>query len=88
VGYVVDGLRAAERAGAAMEVRPEVMRGSSAEVQRRLADSIWTACESWYRQNSEGRVVNNWPGFMTEYRRATRRFDSSQYREVRAAADS
>ncbi len=83
VGYVVDALRAARSSAAAMEVRPEVQRWSSAAVQRRLQDSIWTACESWYRQNSEGRVVNNWPGFMTEYRRHTRTFDPSEYREVR-----
>ena len=85
VGYVVDSLRAAGRAGAAWDVRPEVMRWSSAAVQQRLQDSIWTACDSWYRQNSEGRVVNNWPGFMTEYRRATRSFDAGEYREVRPA---
>jgi hypothetical protein len=61
------------------------MRWSTAAVQQRLQDSIWTACESWYRQNSEGRVVNNWPGFMSEYRRATRSFDAGEYREVRPA---
>lgn len=88
VGYVVDGLRAARSAEAALEVRPEVQRSSSEAVQRRLEDSIWTACESWYRQNSEGRVVNNWPGFMIEYRRATRSFDPAEYREVRAVTDS
>ncbi|MGI8749674.1 MAG: flavin-containing monooxygenase [Thermoleophilaceae bacterium] len=84
VGYVVDSLRAARSAGSALEVRPEVQRWSGQAVQRRLQNSIWTACESWYGQNSEGRVVNNWPGLMTEYRRRTRSFDPTEYREVRA----
>ena len=85
VGYVVDSLRAARSSGAALEVRPEVQRWSSEAVQRRLQDSIWTACENWYRQGSEGRVVNNWPGLMAEYRHRTRRFDAAEYREVKPA---
>ncbi len=85
VGYVVDSLRAARSAGAALEVRPEVQRWSSEAVQRRLQHSIWTACENWYREGTEGRVVNNWPGFMSEYRHRTRSFDATEYREVKPA---
>jgi cation diffusion facilitator CzcD-associated flavoprotein CzcO len=86
VGYVMESLRMADRTGAALDVREEVQRWSSEVVQHRLRTSIWTACDSWYRQGSEGRVVNNWPGFMGEYRRATRSFDETEYREVRPAA--
>jgi cation diffusion facilitator CzcD-associated flavoprotein CzcO len=39
-----------------------------------------------YREAGSGRVVNNWPGFMTEYVRATRRLRPEEYREVRPAA--
>jgi cation diffusion facilitator CzcD-associated flavoprotein CzcO len=85
VGYVTESLRAADRSGAALDVREEVQRWSAEAVQHRLRTSIWTACDSWYRQGSEGRVVNNWPGFMAEYRKATGSFDAAEYREVRPA---
>jgi hypothetical protein len=48
-------------------------------VQRRLRDSVWTACESWYRVGGTGRVTNNWPGQMVEYVRATRRARPEDY---------
>jgi hypothetical protein len=40
------------------------------EIQSRLAGSVWTTCQSWYR-NATGRVVTNWPGKAKEYRRRT-----------------
>jgi len=79
VAYVSGALRAARTAGAPLDLRPEVQRWSGDLVQDRLRDSIWTACDSWYRQDGAGRVVNNWPGLMAEYRRATREFDPSEY---------
>ena len=79
-------LRATRAAGAPLDLRPEVQQWSGELVQSRLRDSIWTACDSWYRQDGQGRVVNNWPGFMSEYRKLTREFDQSEYVEVPAAA--
>ncbi|OZM72332.1 4-hydroxyacetophenone monooxygenase [Amycolatopsis antarctica] len=64
--------------GRVAEVRPEVERRWDAEIQGRLARSVWTRCSSWYR-NSHGRVVTNWPGRTREYRRRTRRFASADY---------
>jgi cation diffusion facilitator CzcD-associated flavoprotein CzcO len=84
VGYAIDALRATRRLGvAALEVRPEVQSASSARVQERLHGSVWTTCENWYRTES-GRVTNNWPGYMIEYVRATRRVKLDEYRPVRA----
>ncbi|MBA2241128.1 MAG: hypothetical protein H0W09_07810 [Solirubrobacterales bacterium] len=79
-GYVVDALRALGRAGGgSMSVRPEVQASSSAALQERLGNSVWTQCESWYRKDGDGRVVGNWPGLMLEYQRATRSVDPSEY---------
>ena len=79
VRYVSGALRAQREARAPLDLRPEVQARSGERVQSRLRDSIWTACDNWYRQDGEGRVVNNWPGFMSEYRRLTREFDRSEY---------
>ena len=78
VGYVMDALRLIIQRRAALAVKPEIQRASSDVVQARLRDSVWTACDSWYR-NSEGRVVNNWPGFMGEYERLVARVDPAEY---------
>jgi hypothetical protein len=57
-----------------------VQRDFDREMQDRLGTSVWTSgCTSWYRTRS-GRVVNNWPGLVSEYRRRTRRFDPAAYR--------
>jgi cation diffusion facilitator CzcD-associated flavoprotein CzcO len=58
------------RAAAAIDVRPEVE-----------AESAWTACDSWYRDQS-GRIVANWPGYMREYEAAVRVLDPSEFRFV------
>ena len=64
--------------GGQAEVRAEAEARWDAEVQRRLEHSVWTRCQSWYR-NASGRVVSNWPGRTHEYRRRTRRFDVENY---------
>ncbi|MFF5051626.1 flavin-containing monooxygenase [Micromonospora sp. NPDC000663] len=64
--------------GEPLEVRPEVAADYDAELQRRLAASVWTACRSWYR-TATGRIVTNWPGMAAEYRRRTARLDPADY---------
>ncbi|WP_449066353.1 flavin-containing monooxygenase [Planomonospora algeriensis] len=55
-----------------MEVRPEAMDAWRRRLERALDDMVWQAgCTSWYK-NAAGRVVNNWPGPTTLYRRLTR----------------
>lgn len=61
-----------------LDVRPEVARRYDDEVQRRLAHTAWTGCRSWYR-DSAGRVVNNWPGLVSEYDRRTRTLSRADY---------
>jgi cation diffusion facilitator CzcD-associated flavoprotein CzcO len=86
VRYAVDAIRHSLRSGAALDVRPEVQEQSSRRIQERLRDSVWASCRNWYRDDGTGRVVNNWPGFMVEYVRATRAIRPEEYREVRPAA--
>jgi cation diffusion facilitator CzcD-associated flavoprotein CzcO len=74
VGDYVDHLR---RTGTRLDVRADVERAHDEKVQRRLRDSVWTRCSSWYRTAS-GRITTNWPGLGIEYRRAAR-FDPADY---------
>ena len=84
--YVVEALRTLRRVpGAYLDVRPQAQDQFSREVQGRLEGSVWAGCNSWYRDES-GRIVNNWPGFVSEYRRRTRRLDLADYRLVPTAA--
>lgn len=80
IGYVVEAVRELRRTRARwMDVRGDVQTAFNEEVQRRLADSVWTAgCNSWYRTES-GKVTNNWAGFVTEYRRRTKRPDPADF---------
>lgn len=62
----------------AVEVRQEVQDAYNAELDRRLADLAWGAVpDSWYLQ--AGRVVNNWVGRTTEYRRRTNHADLADF---------
>jgi cation diffusion facilitator CzcD-associated flavoprotein CzcO len=71
---------------AALDVRPEVQRASAARVQAKLRRSVWAQCESWYRLGGDGRITHNWPGLITEYRRATRTFRPADVRLLHRAA--
>lgn len=82
--YIVDAVRQLrDRDLAWIDVREDVHRAFADEMQRRLAGSVWESCDSWYRAPS-GRITNNWPGLMTEYRARTARVRPSRYRAVRA----
>ncbi|TQM15438.1 alpha/beta hydrolase fold domain-containing protein [Pseudonocardia kunmingensis] len=78
IGYVRQALELLRAGAGPLAVRPEVAERSDAELQQRLAHSVWTGCRSWYRTAS-GRVVNNWPGTMREYAKRTRTLDVSDY---------
>ena len=60
------------RRAASVSVRAEVEAASDREVQAAFAGTAWTQCDSWYRDES-GRIVANWPGYMTRVRRAPAR---------------
>ena len=56
-----------------MQVRPEVVPGFMAEIDRRSEGSVWeSGCHSWYLDDA-GRNRTLWPGSVREYeRRLTR----------------
>jgi cation diffusion facilitator CzcD-associated flavoprotein CzcO len=72
------------RDGGSIAVRPEVEETFDDEVQRRLADSVWGGCASWYRDDG-GRITTNWPGTVTEYKQRTARIQPAAF-EIRPSA--
>jgi cation diffusion facilitator CzcD-associated flavoprotein CzcO len=83
--YVVRLLRAlADRPGTGLDVREDVAERFDREVQARLGDSVWSACQSWYR-DSGGRISTNWPGPVWEYDRRTRHAGLADYRVLPAS---
>ena len=62
-----------------IELRPEVEAASYAELQRRVASTVWASgCASWY-VTDDGRVDTIWPGTTTEYWWRARRFRPERY---------
>ena len=80
-GYLRQALEQVRARGAgAIEVRPEVEAASDREVQSRFPGTAWTRCDSWYRDDDAGgRIVANWPGYMSEYLDRTRELDPSEF---------
>jgi len=77
--YIRQALSAVRRrGGGAIEVRREVEAASDRELQARFAGTAWTQCDSWYRDDT-GRIVTNWPGYMTDYAERVRELDPSDY---------
>ncbi len=83
LNYVVGALREMRRRRLrTLELRPEVQARTYAEVQARLANTVWASgCRSWYLTES-GRNDTLWPGSTFEYWRRTLRFDPAAYRAV------
>jgi hypothetical protein len=82
--YIRQALQYVRDSGAAaITVRREVEEASDREVQQRFGGTAWTECDSWYR-NESGRIIANWPGYMTEYFERTRVLDPSEYALVEA----
>lgn len=73
------------RRAAALEVRREVEAASDRELQARFSGTAWTQCDSWYRDRG-GRIVANWPGYMTEYAERVRVLDPADFSFAPAAA--
>jgi cation diffusion facilitator CzcD-associated flavoprotein CzcO len=57
-------------------VRRSVWEAYDAEMQDRLTNSVWSGCDSWYRDGR--RITTNWPGLVAEYRRRTATVDWSE----------
>jgi cation diffusion facilitator CzcD-associated flavoprotein CzcO len=79
VDFVLRALQATRRRGARwLDVKPETMARFNAELERRLAPSVWSQCRSWYRADS-GRNVAIWPGYTREFRRRLARLDFADF---------
>jgi cation diffusion facilitator CzcD-associated flavoprotein CzcO len=81
VRYLNGCLEALDRAGATrFDVRPEPCATYNAEVQRRMARTVWSTggCASWY-MDDQGRNPTLWPDFTYRFVRRTRRFDAHNY---------
>jgi len=86
--YILGAVRELDRSGASLDLKPRVLETFSREVQHRLAKSAFAAgCSSWY-VDDRGRVVTNWWGRATDYRRQASRFRPEDYERVLPAAAS
>ncbi|MEV0295968.1 NAD(P)/FAD-dependent oxidoreductase [Nocardia sp. NPDC050710] len=74
----------AERPGRFLAAREGTEQNWDDWLQRRLKDTPWNFCSSWYR-NAAGRITNNWPGATVLYRWKTKTFDPTDYEEAQAA---
>jgi cation diffusion facilitator CzcD-associated flavoprotein CzcO len=66
------------RRARAISVLSDVEAASDREVQAGFAGTAWTQCDSWYRDRN-GRIVANWPGYMTEYAERLRVLDPGEF---------
>ncbi|MFJ1614763.1 flavin-containing monooxygenase [Streptomyces sp. NPDC088251] len=81
IDYLLSCLRLMRSRGlAAVEVRAEVQRVFNAELQKRMAPTVWAAggCVGWY-QDRTGRITSIWPEPTWRFRRRLRTFDPRQY---------
>lgn len=64
------------------DLRESVQSAFNQRLQERLRQTVWGgACHNWYKTAS-GKITNNWYGFVTSYRRLTRRPDYNNYQEI------
>lgn len=77
---VLDALRKSGAAQVQVEAAPH--RAFNAAIQRRLANSAWVGCRSWYL-DEQGRNTVNWPGFSLTYRWLATRARLGAYRFTR-----
>ncbi|TDK43832.1 flavin-containing monooxygenase [Antarcticimicrobium luteum] len=81
IGRLLEGMRA--KGIAAVAPRAEAQEAFEAEMDARLASSVWQTggCTSWYQDHS-GRNPTLWPGTAGEYRKRMARAGLDQYRPV------
>ncbi|GHF32794.1 4-hydroxyacetophenone monooxygenase [Streptomyces mashuensis] len=80
IDYVLRAVEALrEQSAAAFDIRPEVLAEYNETIQRQLSATAFAgSCTSWYK-TATGRVVNNWPGSIEDYRQATKDFVLEHY---------
>ncbi|MFC1412586.1 flavin-containing monooxygenase [Streptacidiphilus sp. N1-12] len=88
LNYLADYLRRLDASGAAaLDATPEAQRRWNAEVQRRMARTVWNngGCRSWYLDGNGNNTVL-WPGTTAHFRRETRSVDLAEYDLVQTPA--
>jgi cation diffusion facilitator CzcD-associated flavoprotein CzcO len=78
IRYVSSALRLA--GSGTIEVRQDVQDRFQAEIQRKLADGIWSkgGCDSWYL-DAQGVNRTIWPGFTWRYWMRTRKVEPAEF---------
>jgi hypothetical protein len=87
IAYVMDALKTMEKGRVRrIEVSPDALADYTADCDRRSIGSVWTdgGCTAYYL-DEHGRNFAIYPGFASEYRRRTRRFDPDPYELVALA---
>ena len=82
VEHAIGAIQHLERAGGgALEPRPEAQAAFVAEVDRRMAKTVWVTggCQSWYLDRG-GRNSTLWPGTIPQFERRVTRFRPEEYR--------
>ncbi|MBX7250099.1 MAG: NAD(P)/FAD-dependent oxidoreductase [Caulobacteraceae bacterium] len=81
IAYVRSALAEMDARGlAALEVRPEAQAAFVAEMDRRMAGTVFASgCRSWYL-GEQSRNTTVWPGFTFDYRNRTRAIRLQDYR--------
>ncbi|MGW2472841.1 flavin-containing monooxygenase [Streptomyces sp. NPDC001665] len=86
LNYMADYLRQLNLLGgrAALDARPSAVNTWNRRVQERMKRTVWNTggCNSWYL-DANGRNTTVWPGTTSEFRRATRTVDLSEYQVLR-----
>jgi len=79
--YILQWLERLERTGSGefIDVREAVQRRYNAEIQRRLAGTVWAAGCTSPLLDRHGRNTTIYPGLSSEYRRATAHFEAGDY---------
>ncbi|MGX1811815.1 flavin-containing monooxygenase [Nocardia sp. NPDC055321] len=73
----------AGKPGGYLSARAEAEQSWDDWLQKRLKDTPWNFCSSWYR-NASGRITNNWPGATVLFRWKTKSFNPADFEEQRA----
>ncbi len=64
----------------ALDVRPEVQRAFTAELDRKMSKTVWmSGCHSWYLAGNGARNSTLWPGYTFDYWWQTRKLDLAAY---------
>jgi cation diffusion facilitator CzcD-associated flavoprotein CzcO len=88
IQYAMEAIGHARAEGlAAIDVRREAQDRYNAELQQRMAKTVWATggCTSWYTTAS-GKNTTLWPGFTFQFRKQTQRFDAENYELLQAGA--